>query len=69
MKTLHYCVRCHTLRFGERTFSEREEAALFLSTRLGICEVKIVNELCHKCRQGIGDESARDLFKRYGGEL
>ncbi len=67
MKTLHYCVRCHTLRFEIMKFTEREEQAIFVVSKLGLCEVDVVKELCLKCRQGMDDESAKALFKRYGG--
>ena len=62
MKTLYYCIRCHSLRDGQKKFTASEIASIYLAKKLGI-EIKLKTEVCFKCRQGIGDEVANEMLK------
>jgi hypothetical protein len=62
MKTLHFCIRCHSLRDGEKRFNNQQITSIWLLREAGL-EFNIVKEVCSRCREGIGDEIADKMLK------
>jgi len=63
MKTLHFCIRCHSLRDGEKRFNNHQITSIWLLREAGL-EFNIVKEVCSRCREGIGDEIADEMLKQ-----
>lgn len=67
MKTLKYCIRCHSLRDGEKRFSNNEIASIYLCNQLLMMELDIQKDVCPNCREKIGDELANQLLEGGSG--
>ena len=64
MKTLHYCIRCHSLRDGDKKFNSQEITSIYLCQQLNIVELDIKKIVCSDCRYRIGDEIADEMLKQ-----
>lgn len=67
MKALKYCIRCNSLRDGEKRFSNNEIASIYLCNQLLMMELDIQKDVCPDCREKIGDESANQLLEGGSG--
>lgn len=63
MKTLNFCIRCHSLRDGDRKFSPDQIISIWLMREAGM-EFEFKKDVCAYCRQGIGDEIADKMLKQ-----
>lgn len=63
MKTLQFCIRCHSLRDGDKKFNSHEVASIYICRKIGIAEIRIEDCVCHECRQGIGDAVADKMLE------
>jgi len=63
MKKLHFCIRCHSLRDGDKKFNNQQITSIWMLREAGL-EFNIVKEVCPYCREGIGDEIADAMLKQ-----
>ncbi len=63
MKTLCYCIRCHSLKQGMRRFTNDEDKAIRACVKLNLLELEIKEIVCGDCRYYIGDEIANEMLK------
>jgi hypothetical protein len=64
MKTLNLCIRCHSLRDGEKRFNNHQITSIWLLREAGL-EFNIVKDVCCQCRKEIGDEVSDKMLGGY----
>jgi len=65
---INVCIRCQTWSTSVIKLSEIEKKAVITLSNIGLFEAEHKNEVCDKCRQGIGNVIADNLLKIFGDE-
>lgn len=63
MKHLENCIRCKGVFIDGKRLSCSDIASIYVSVRLGVCEITKTDIVCRFCRSLIGDKTAETLLK------